>query len=85
MQEGIGGCAASTHLFVGPVIAPQERLWSPKNRQLSVTQCLPGLSTPSTELYSILANKHNLLPFHALGMAAEINEQEKEEVLNPAC
>lgn len=82
---GAGGDVQHPHSECGTWWAHQELLWSPRNWQLSVTQCLSGFSTPSTELYSLLANKHNLLPFHALGMAAEINEQEKDGVLNPAC
>lgn len=84
MQEGCGD-VQHPHSEGGSRRAHQELLRSPRNRQLTVTQCLAGLSTPSTELYSFLANKQNLLLFHALGTAAGINEQEKDGVLNPAC
>lgn len=57
-------------------------LWSPRDRHLRATQCLAGLSTPSKELYSILANGHN--PLLWLGIAAGINEQEEDRVLNPS-
>lgn len=82
MQEGWGTCSIHTASVgrgehTGAAVQPQG--------QFSVTQCPSVLSTPSTELYSLLANKHNLLPFHTLGMAAEINEQEKDGVLSPAC
>lgn len=55
-----------------------------RSRHLRVIHCLSGLSAPSKELYSILANRHNLLLLPLLGIAAEINEQEKDWVLNPA-
>lgn len=54
------------------------------SRHLRAIHCLSGLRAPSKELYSILANRHNLLLLPLLGIAAEINEQEKDRVLNPA-
>lgn len=59
-------------------------LWSPRNGHLRTIQCLSGLSTLSKELYSVLVNTHNLLLLRSLGIAAEINEQEKDRVLNPS-
>lgn len=58
--------------------------WSPKNTHLRVIQCLSGLGTWSKELYSILANKHNLFLLQSLEITAESNEQEKDQVRNPA-
>lgn len=60
-------------------------LLGPRDRHRRAIQCLSGLITPSKELYSILVHRHDLLLLCSLGIAAEINEQEEDRVLNPAC